>query len=98
MLVRRSKKLKTDKRFSQDLWYDMVTKFRLQMVDLYKLRSSDRAAWEGRLFHCTTAKGKKVSIVVCSSLYLYEMHWMHSPGHPDLALNVNWQMYLNKTI
>ena len=23
---------------------------------------------------------------------------MHSPGHPDLALNVSWQMYLNKTI
>ena len=33
--------------------------FRLQMIDLYKLRSSDRTAWEGRLFHCTTAKGKK---------------------------------------
>ena len=37
-------------------------------------------------------------VVVCSSLYLYEIHWMHSPGHPDLSLNVGWQMYLNKTI
>ena len=31
-------------------------------------------------------------------LYLYEMHWMHSLGHPALVLNVSWQMYLSKTI
>ena len=65
------------------------------MADLYKLRSSDRTAWEGRLFHCTMAL---ILIVVCGGLYLYEMHWMHSPGHPDLALNASWQMCLNKTI
>ena len=41
---------------------------------------------------------ERVFIVVISSLYLYEMHLMHSPGHPDLALNVSWQMCLNKTI
>ena len=23
---------------------------------------------------------------------------MHSPGYSDLALNVSWQVYLNKTI
>ena len=28
---------------------------RLQMTDL----NDDRTAWEGRLFHCTTVKGKK---------------------------------------
>ena len=37
-------------------------------------------------------------IIVCSSLYLYEVHWMHSPSHPELALNVSWQRYRNKTI
>ena len=70
------------------------------MVDLYKLRSCDRTAWEGRLFHCTKPKGRKSSYSNLHSLYLYEMHWMHSLGHPDLALNVSWQeyMYLNKTI
>ena len=41
---------------------------------------------------------ERLLIVVCSSLYLYEMHWIHSPGHPDQALSVSWQMYLNKTI
>ena len=29
---------------------------------------------------------------------MYEVHRMHSPGHPDLALNVGWQIYRNKTI
>ena len=37
-------------------------------------------------------------IIVSSSLYLYEVHWMHSPGHPDLALNISWQRYRNKPI
>ena len=37
-------------------------------------------------------------MVISSSLYMYEMHWMHSPGHPDLALNVSWLVCLNKTI
>ena len=47
---------------------------------------------------CSTVqlpKGRKS--IYGSSLYLYEMHWMHSPGHPDLALNVSWQVILNKT-
>ena len=51
------------KTFPLDLWHGMkfvVVWFRLQMIDLNELRSSDRTAWEGRLFHCTTAKGKKV--------------------------------------
>ena len=50
---------------------------------------------------CSTVqkpKGRKGIIIVCGSLYLYEVHWMHSPGHPDLALNVSWQSYRNKTI
>ena len=70
--------------------------FRLQIVDLYKLRSSGKG-------DCSTVQWPKrrksiYTVVICSSLYLYKMHWMHSPGHPDLALNVSWQVYLNKTI
>ena len=36
-------------------------------------------------------------IMICSSVYLNEVHRMHSPSHPDLALNVSWQRYRNKT-
>ena len=58
MLVRRSLKLKADKNIFSGFmaWYGLGCKI---MVDLIKLRSSDMTAWEGRLFHCTTAKGKK---------------------------------------
>ena len=65
------------------------------MVDLYKLRSSGRTAGKE---DCSTVQRPKGRKNIYSSLYLYEMHWVHSPGHPDLALNVSCQMYLNKTI
>ena len=95
MLVRRSKKLKADKNiFSEFMaWYGLGFKW-LTCV------SSGHLAGQPGKGNCSTVqwpKGKeRVFIVVCSSLY--KMHSMHSPGHPDLALNVSWQLYLNKTI
>ena len=96
MLLRRSKKLKADKNIFSGFmaWYGLGCKW------LTCISSCHLTGQPGKetvpLYN--VQRNEIVFIVVCRSLYLNEMHWMHSPGHPDLALNVSWQIYLNKTI
>ena len=45
------------------------------MADLKEVRSSNRTAEGGRLFHCTIAKGKnEYFLVICSCLDLNKMY------------------------
>ena len=65
------------------------------MADLKEVRSSNRTAEGGRLFHCTIAKGKKILVVVFSCQDFYKVAWMCCSCHSDLSLNINWQWNLN---
>ena len=56
LVWRRSIKLKADK--NNISWTYVILWLRLQMADLNVVRSSERTAEVGRLFHCTIAKGK----------------------------------------
>ena len=62
LVWRRSKKLKADK--NNISWIYGIMWLRLQMADLNVVRSSERTAEVGRLFHCTIATGK---MNICSS-------------------------------
>ena len=70
------------------------------MIDLNDFRSLDRTAWDGRLQvpMYNGQREKCVFVIVSSGLYLYEMHWMHGPGHSEVKVKfkVRGYMYNNK--
>ena len=69
------------------------------MAGLKEVRSSNRTAEGGRLFHCMIAKGKKrILVVVCSCQDLNIMVRMCCSCNSDLSLDIRslrWQRNLN---
>ena len=63
------------------------------MADLKEVRSSNRTAERGRLFHCTVAKGKKrTCVVVCSCQDLNKIVHMCCSCNSYLSLNISWPL------
>ena len=64
------------------VWYGLGCKW-LTCISSYHLTGQPGKG------DCSTVQRPKGRNSIYGSLYLNEMHWMHSPGHPDLALNVS---------